>query len=151
MNRFEDFNANFVPNEPQPDHPSFEERWLEDEAAAKKKSRLLSPRELQEAYNNAPEGLGTVEVSLATQDVKTAKRLNDGWERAFEKALDEKDAQCQAKIEALIEEIENLIIGVEGCEFEERLIGDKGCLVLDMNQNQWDDFKAKYTSKGDEG
>ena len=35
MNRFEDFNANFVPNEPQPDHPGFEERWLEDEAASK--------------------------------------------------------------------------------------------------------------------
>ncbi len=33
--------------------------------------------------------------------------------------------------------INNLIIGIEGCKFEGRLDGDKGCIVLDINENQW--------------
>ena len=47
------------------------------------------------------------------------------------------------------EYFENLIIGVEGCEFEERLDGDKGCLVLDMNQNQWDEYWQSLKSGRD--
>ena len=45
----------------------------------------------------------------------------------------------QAGIKEAVEFINNLIIGIEGCEFEERLDGDKGCIVLDMNENQWHD------------
>jgi len=37
----------------------------------------------------------------------------------------------------MAEFINNLIIGVQGCEWEERLDGDKGCIMLDMNENQW--------------
>ena len=37
----------------------------------------------------------------------------------------------------VVEFIDNLIIGIEGCKFEERFDGDKGCIVLDMNKNQW--------------
>ncbi len=40
--------------------------------------------------------------------------------------------------------IDNLIIGVDGCKFEQRLDGDKGCLVLDMNDNQWQDQKKSW-------
>ena len=46
----------------------------------------------------------------------------------------------QAKLDAIREVvgfINNLIIGTEGCAFEERLDGDKGFLCLDMNENQW--------------
>ena len=43
----------------------------------------------------------------------------------------------KAGIGKVAEFIDDLIIGVEGCEFEERLDGDKGCIVLDMNENQW--------------
>jgi len=37
----------------------------------------------------------------------------------------------------VVEFVSSLIIGIDGCKFEERLDGDKGCLVLDMNENQW--------------
>ena len=37
----------------------------------------------------------------------------------------------------VVEFINDLITGIEGCKFEERLDGDKGCIVLDMNENQW--------------
>ena len=40
-------------------------------------------------------------------------------------------------IKEVVEFINALIIGIEGCKFEERLDGDKGCIVLDMNENQW--------------
>ena len=43
----------------------------------------------------------------------------------------------QAGIKEVVEFINNLIIGIDGCRFEERLDGDKGCIVLDMNENQW--------------
>jgi len=39
----------------------------------------------------------------------------------------------------VVESINDLIIGIEGCKFEERLDGDKGCIVLDMNESQWQD------------
>ncbi len=65
----------------------------------------------------------------------------------FQKGVEVSKELCLARIGALIEEIEDLIIGVDGCKFEERLDGDKGCLVLDMNQNQWDEFKATHTSR----
>ena len=48
-------------------------------------------------------------------------------------------------IEEAAEFISMLIIGVEGVEFEERFDGDKGCLLLDMNENQW---KAKQKDWG---
>ena len=60
------------------------------------------------------------------------------------KATNEILALHQKEIEKLFEEIDSLIIGVEGCKFEERLDGDKGCLVLDMNQNQWQALKSRY-------
>lgn len=50
-----------------------------------------------------------------------------------------KEQVKQARRE-VVDFISDLIIGVEGCAFEERLDGDKGCIVLDMNENQW---KAK--------
>jgi len=53
------------------------------------------------------------------------------------------EAAEKKRMEETLVEIESLFIGVDGCEFEERLDGDKGCLVLDMNQNQWDEFKSR--------
>ena len=121
-------------------------------------SGLLTDEELRGTSPSGSWYVGCLQcakrVAKAQRDL-TAKTVKDEWRVkasdlvAMRAEIAEK--KCQARIEALIEEIANLIIGVEGCEFEERLIGDKGCLVLDMNQNQWDDFKAKYTSKGDEG
>uniref|UniRef100_A0A6M3Y4C6 Uncharacterized protein n=1 Tax=viral metagenome TaxID=1070528 RepID=A0A6M3Y4C6_9ZZZZ len=46
-------------------------------------------------------------------------------------------------IEEIFNELNELIIGIEGCKFEERLDGDKGCIVLDMNENQWQAFWAE--------
>ena len=46
-------------------------------------------------------------------------------------------AGTKAGIKKVAEFINDLIIGIEGCKFEERLDGDKGCIVLDMNENQW--------------
>ena len=43
----------------------------------------------------------------------------------------------KAGIKEVVEFINNLIIGIDGCKFEERLDGDKGCIVLDINENQW--------------
>jgi len=43
----------------------------------------------------------------------------------------------QAGIKEVVDWIDYLIIGIDGCKFEERLDGDKGCIVLDMNENQW--------------
>ena len=43
-------------------------------------------------------------------------------------------------VKDIFEELSDLIIGIEGCKFEERLDGDKGCIVLDMNENQWKVF-----------
>jgi hypothetical protein len=51
----------------------------------------------------------------------------------------------QAGRKEVVEFVDNLIIGVEGCKFEERLDGDKGCIVLDMNDNRW---KAKRKEWG---
>ena len=44
----------------------------------------------------------------------------------------------------VIEFISDLIIGIDGCKFEERLGGDKGCIVLDMNENQWQVQKEEW-------
>jgi len=43
----------------------------------------------------------------------------------------------KAGIKEVVGFINKLIIGIDGCKFEERLDGDKGCIVLDMNENQW--------------
>ena len=43
----------------------------------------------------------------------------------------------------VVEFIDDLIIGIDNCKFEERLNGDKGCIVLDMNENQWQAFKKE--------
>ncbi|KKN62163.1 hypothetical protein LCGC14_0514420 [marine sediment metagenome] len=50
----------------------------------------------------------------------------------------------KAGMKEVAEFIDDLIIGVEGCEFEERLDGDKGCIVLDMNENQWQAKKKEW-------
>ena len=47
------------------------------------------------------------------------------------------DLGFKAGIREVVEFISDLIIGIDGCSFEERLDGDKGCIVLDMNENQW--------------
>ncbi len=87
--------------------------------------RLLTLNEVQDiADKNNGMGLRTVPDLISAQDAKTAR--------------------------ILIEKIDNLIIGVDGCDFGERLDGDKGCLVLDMNQNQWNKFKATHL-KGEKG
>ncbi len=44
--------------------------------------------------------------------------------------------------------LDSLIIGIDGCSFEERLDGDKGCLGLDINQNQWDEFWQAFSNEG---
>ena len=49
----------------------------------------------------------------------------------------------KAQAEEIKRELDGLIIGINGCEFEERLDGDKGCIVLDMNENQYQDFWSK--------
>ena len=72
-------------------------------------------------------------------------RYPDREDRLIKAQRDLTASIYQQKIEALIEEIDNLIIGVDGCEFEERLNGDKGCIVLDMNRNQWEALKVKAT------
>ena len=43
----------------------------------------------------------------------------------------------RAGIKEVVEFINSLIIGIEGCKFEERLDGNKGCILLDMNESQW--------------
>lgn len=50
------------------------------------------------------------------------------------------EAGKQAGIREVVGFINDLIFAIEGCEFEERLDGDKGYICLDMNENQW---KAK--------
>ena len=51
------------------------------------------------------------------------------------------EAQAEISFKAgtrkVAEFVNNLIIGVDNCKFEERLNGDKGCIVLDINENQW--------------
>jgi len=47
-------------------------------------------------------------------------------------------------IREVVEWIDGLIIGVDNCKFEERLDGDKGCIVLDMNENQWQAQKKEW-------
>ena len=44
----------------------------------------------------------------------------------------------------VVEFIDDLIIGIDGCKFGERLDGDKGCIVLDMNENQWQAQKKSW-------
>ena len=46
--------------------------------------------------------------------------------------------------EEIKRELEELIIGIEGCKFEERFDDDKGCIVLDTNMNQWREFWERY-------
>ena len=89
------------------------------------------------------------DLTASIKDAEWKSRLETEFCKGYREAVDDSSIRCQARIEALIEEIDNLIIGVDGCEFEKRLDGDKGCLVLDMNQNQWDEFRA--TKKGGEG
>ena len=50
----------------------------------------------------------------------------------------------QVGIREVVEFIDNLIIGIEGCKFEERFDGDKGCIILDMNENQWQSQKKEW-------
>lgn len=79
------------------------------------------------------------------------KSLGIGLSKDTNKAI-----KAQAKLTASIvrEEIEKylsgLIIGVDGCTFEERLDGDKGCIVLDMNENQWREFWQSIKGGNDE-
>ena len=47
----------------------------------------------------------------------------------------------------VVEFVDDLIIGIDNCKFEERLDGDKGCIVLDMNENQWQAQKKKWGIK----
>ncbi|KKN21710.1 hypothetical protein LCGC14_0922500 [marine sediment metagenome] len=50
----------------------------------------------------------------------------------------------QKVLRGIKKELNGLIIGIDNCKFEERLDGDKGCIVLDMNENQWQKFWQKY-------
>ncbi len=47
-------------------------------------------------------------------------------------------------IKEVVEFISGLIIGIDNCKFEERLDGDKGCIVLDMNENQWREKQKEW-------
>ena len=60
---------------------------------------------------------------------------NDNWAKA--------DYGYKLGMREVMEFIDNLIIGIDNCKFEERLNGDKGCIVLDMNENQWQAFKKE--------
>ena len=57
------------------------------------------------------------------------------------KRIAQAQAQAEVSFKAGVKEvadfISRLIIGIEGCEFEERFDGDKGSIVVDMNENQW--------------
>jgi len=53
------------------------------------------------------------------------------------------DNRLRVQAEEIKKELEGLIIGMDNCEFEERMDGDKGCIVLDMNMNQWNDYWRK--------
>ena len=57
---------------PQPDHPGFEERWLEDEA---NKTRLLTEEEIDKALAGLHSGgiLYCASVITGYQDIKTAR------------------------------------------------------------------------------
>jgi len=59
-------------------------------------------------------------------------------QQAYEAGLDKgRNAGKQEGRQEVVEFINNLIMGIDGCKFEERLDGDKGCIVLDMNEDQW--------------
>jgi len=60
-----------------------------------------------------------------------------GMEEAYEFV---KREGVKEVVEAIYNELTALIIGVNGCDFDQRLDDDKGCIVLDMNMNQWRKF-----------
>ena len=89
-------------------------------------------------------------IRLTDVEIKAAIKIPTNLPLSFEACgIDfERVAQAQlesdeAEIRKIFEEIDNLIIGIDGCKFEERLDGDKGCIVLDMNENQWQALKER--------
>ena len=67
-----------------------------------------------------------------------------GKQIGFEIGIEQGKAEGRREV---VKWINNLIIGIEGCKFEERLDGDKGCVVLDMNENQWQAQKKDWGIK----
>lgn len=57
------------------------------------------------------------------------------------------EASKKAGRREVVEFVDDLIIGIDNCKFEERLDGDKGCIVLDLNENQWQAQKKKWGIK----
>ena len=133
-------------------------------------SRLLTPEELNVAlkypkllnthpYNDLPAShqeriqraiKAQRDLTAEIKDAELCEVLNEKSNEYCNQIIalkEELQAKCQVGKAALIEEIDRLIIGIDGCEFEERLDGDKGCIVLDMNQNQWEALKVKATQK----
>lgn len=70
------------------------------------------------------------------------------WHNPTDLPKDECYGEAQKVIgmvaEEIFGEIDDLIIGIDNCVFDERLDGDKGCIVLDMNENQYKTLKEKY-------
>ena len=75
------------------------------------------------------------EISFKMGYNQALKDIRDGRQHQTLHAIQRKIAR-EARRE-VVEFINNLIIGIDGCKFEERFDGDKGCIVLDMNENQW--------------
>lgn len=88
-------------------------------------------------------------------DMGLARELFNAQLEADQKVMEQRELMIEGYVELaklaivreIFEEIDNLIIGVEGCTFEERLDGDKGCIVLDMNENQWQALKQRILKK----
>ena len=72
------------------------------------------------------------------------EKLNEAFSKGYQLACDQLSKHYRKQIEEIFREIEGFIIGVDGCKFEERLDEDKGCLVLDMNQNQFNEMKSRF-------
>ena len=68
-------------------------------------------------------------------DLKNAE--SNFTDALYDVAREQSEISFKSGVKEVVEFINNLIIGIEGCKFEERLDGDKGCIVLDMNENQW--------------
>ncbi len=102
--------------------------------------RLLTDEEIQTRLDEYW-GLYCPSWNEGAIDEEDYERGFDYWTLEAQRDLTRRE--CREKGERIFKEINNLIIGIDGCKFEERLDGDKGCIVLDMNENQWREFWEK--------
>jgi len=98
---------------------------------------------------------------MEAKDNPTELSVSDIWDKGYKAGYDKRDSEFvynpdyldfqkgvktgrELGIREVVEFINNRIIGVAGCTFEERLDGDKGCIELDMNENQWKDQQKDW-------